>query len=137
MRREEGLGSGSVRVERGRGEALVRDANEEGQSSAARPGEVEGAALGSALMASGVVGASRCGRRSVACGGGVERQRRPGRGACSSGVVMARRSEAAAQRQQAQRARRAAVCALRAQRGERRAREREKREKVRVEKSTA
>ena len=75
--------------------------------------------------------------RSAACAGGVERQRRPGRGACSSGVVMARRSEAAAQRQQAQRARRAAARALRAQRGERRAREREKREKVRVEKSTA
>ena len=68
-------------------------------------------------------------RRSVACAGGAERQRRPGRGACSSGVVMARRSEAAAQRQQAQRARRAAARALRAQRGERRARERERRER--------
>ena len=76
MRREEGLGSGSVRVERGRGEALVRDANEEGQSSAARPGEVEGAVLGSALMASGVATAlSPSARRVVACGGAEAQQR--------------------------------------------------------------
>ena len=43
---KQGLGSGSARVERGRGEALVRDANEVGQSSTVRPGEVEDAALG-------------------------------------------------------------------------------------------
>ena len=52
----------------GRGEALVRDANEGGQSFAARPGEVEDAALGSALMASGVATAlSPSARRVVAC----------------------------------------------------------------------
>ena len=43
---KQGLGSGSARVERGRGEALVHDANEGGQSSTVRPGEVEDAALG-------------------------------------------------------------------------------------------
>ena len=43
-----------ARVERGRGEVLVRDANERGQSFAAWPCQVEDAALGSALMASGV-----------------------------------------------------------------------------------
>ena len=57
-----------ARVERGRGEVLVRDANERGQSFAVRPGEVEDAALGSALMASGVATAlSPSARRVVAC----------------------------------------------------------------------
>ena len=52
----------------GRGEALVRDANEGGQSFAARPGEVEDAALGSALMASGIATAlSPSARHVVAC----------------------------------------------------------------------
>jgi hypothetical protein len=57
-----------ARVERGRGEVLVRDANERGQSFAVRPGEVEDAALGSALMASGVATVlSPSSRRLVAC----------------------------------------------------------------------
>jgi len=57
-----------ARVERGRGEVLVRDANERGQSFAAQPGEVEDAALGSALMASGVATVlSPSSRRLVVC----------------------------------------------------------------------
>ena len=57
-----------ARVERGRGKVLVRDANERGQSFAVRPGEVEDAALGSALMASGVATVlSPSSRRLVVC----------------------------------------------------------------------
>ena len=73
---KQGLDSGSARVERGWGEALVRDANEGGQSSAVRPGELEDPALGSALMASGVATAlSPSARRVVACGGAEAQQR--------------------------------------------------------------
>ena len=64
-----------------------------GAGRAARAGRAAAAALGRTQLAPSD-------RRSVACAGGAERQRRPGRGECSSGVVMARRSEATAGRQQ-------------------------------------
>ena len=95
-----------------------------GAGRAARAGRAAAAALGRTQLAPSD-------RRSVVCAGGVERQRRLGRGKCSCGVVMARRSEAAARRQQAQRtggsgAARAGVRARVARRAQRSQGEREK-----------